>query len=117
MKALKNLTLATVFALGSLAGFANTELNANTVNLENENTLEEFVDYGPYVCGRHYSVQGTSTIETRFQTVYNAYAGCYVQVRYMRQLNWYQQSETIYGAYGPYTSYYWVCTWGPWVQG
>jgi hypothetical protein len=112
MNTLKKLALATVFTLGSFLGFANNSTTTTT------NALELDAAYGsPYSCGYHYQSQGTSTIESTFQAVYDGYGNYVGQARYLRQLNWHQQSETIYGAYGPYTSYFWVCTWSGWYRG
>jgi hypothetical protein len=113
MKNLKKLAIATVFAMCNLVGFSNTEAAENfTVN---ENTLSNSLTLN-FGYGGHYSYRGESTIETRFQSVYNSYRGCFVQVRYQRQLNWFAHTETVYGPYGAYTNTYYTCSWSAWFQ-
>ena len=114
MKTLKRLTLVAIIALTNLVGFSNgnSNNNANTLTVANEFAC----DCG-YTNGHHYNYRGNSSIETIYRSEYDSYSGRTVQVRYQRQLNWFQASKTAYGMYGPYTSYYWTCTWSAFVRG
>ena len=124
MKTLKKLTLVAVFAFTNLVGFSNgnsnTNASTNGPSSERDNLAvanELTFEYGcPYNIGYHYNYQGNSSIETRFQYEYSSYYGCNVQVFYQRQLNWFEYSQTVYGPNGPYTSYYWTCTWSAWFR-
>lgn len=80
-----------------------------------------------YSTGNWYAYQGQSTIETTYKSVWNDFNG-WQNVRYCRQLNWYQEWHAGYVYYWQWDSFhgqyrwkrqwkegnYWYCTWSDW---
>lgn len=78
--------------------------------------------------GRYYASKGQTTTETTYKNQWNSYYGRYVNTRYCRQLNWYQEYHSGYVYYWQYDPYYnsyrwasewkegyfWYCTWSGW---
>ncbi|MCB0550512.1 MAG: hypothetical protein KDD19_23285 [Phaeodactylibacter sp.] len=78
--------------------------------------------------GRYYASRGQTATQTTYRNEWNTYYGSYVNARYCRKLNWYQEYHSgyvYYWRYDPYYNsyrwasewkegYFWYCTWSNW---
>jgi len=100
MKTLKKSILILIFTLISTFNFSQSGWNS----------------------GNYYAYQGGTETQTSYNTVYDRFCRCYVNVTYCRQLSWYKEYRSGYvnywGPNGWYTEYkegyFWYCVWGNW---
>jgi hypothetical protein len=77
-----------------------------------------------------YSVKGQTSTQTTWFTEYDRYTGFYYDVKYCRQLNWYEEyqaGQVYFWKYNSFTGQYywasqrrqgnfWYCTWTGWKR-